>query len=67
MDVEILIQSIATVGFPIVACIAMFYQNMKMIEEHKEETKNLADAINNNTLVITKLLERLNIDEGKNV
>lgn len=40
--------AISTVGFPIVACIAMYYNNVKQTE-----------AINNNTIAITKLAEKL--------
>lgn len=36
----------------------------ELIKEHKAETDKLADAINNNTLVMTKLLDRIG-GEGK--
>lgn len=65
MDIQALIQAVATVGFPIVACGAMFWLNLKTLDEHKVETKELTQAVNNNTMMIEKLLERLNIDEGK--
>lgn len=42
------IQAISTVGFPIVACIALYYNHLK-----------LSEAINNNTLALTKLAEKI--------
>ena len=42
------ITAISTVGFPIVACIALYFNQQKMTE-----------AINNNTIAITKLAEKM--------
>ena len=70
MDFNNVLTAIGTVGFPIVACCAMAYffaltnknyrddlkeQNML----HKEETKNLVNAINNNSMVIQRLIDKL--------
>lgn len=59
MDINALAQVVGTVGFPIVACGALFWQNWKQSERHKEETDKLSEALNNNTLVMTKLLDKL--------
>ena len=64
------LNAVKDVGFNIVCLMAMAYyiyitdeKNRKeRIEEsqrHKEETKSLKDAINNNTNVMNKLLYRL--------
>ena len=63
MDVTALAQIISTVGFPIAACIGLFWYMSKQTENHKEETDKLKQAIDNNTIIITKLYERLG---GKN-
>lgn len=42
------ITAISTVGFPIVACIGLYINNIKQTE-----------AINNNTIAILKLAEKL--------
>lgn len=63
MDVSVVTQLIGSLGFPIVACGVLFYQNTKIEQQHKEETNKLSDAINNNTLVITKLLERMSSEK----
>lgn len=51
-----LLSAISTVGFPIAACIALFYSNQKSEERHKEEMSKLDSAIDNNTIAITKLV-----------
>lgn len=69
-----ILTAIATVGFPIVACCAMAYFFAKVNEnyrndlkelskEHKEEMTGMTEAINNNTLVIQKLIDKM--DDGK--
>lgn len=57
--INLVMTAIGTLGFPIVACCALFVQTNKLSENHREETKQLADAINNNTLALTKLMERI--------
>ena len=46
---------VSNLGFPIAACAAMFWQMNKMSEQHKEETNKMVEAINNNTIALTKL------------
>lgn len=58
MDIQTITQAIGSLGFPIVCCIALFVQQNKVNEQHKEETAKLAEAINNNTIALTKLSER---------
>lgn len=57
--------AISTVGFPIVAYGAMFWYMMQQDKAHQEEIKNLSEAVNNNTLVVQKLLDKMEGD-GKN-
>lgn len=57
------ITAISTVGFPIVMCLVLLYEIKSMTEAHKEETNSLKDALNNNTVVLEKILTRLG--EGK--
>lgn len=59
MDVSTIAQLIGTLGFPIVATCALFWWNMKQEERHREEVKQLADAIENNTKALIVLSERL--------
>lgn len=59
MDANSLQSLITTVGFPIVCCGALFWYMIRESKSHKEETDKLSEALNNNTLVMTKLIERL--------
>ena len=59
MQINEIMQAIATVGFPIVACAAMFWLNYKMNEQHKKEMDKITEAVNNNTIAITNLTSKL--------
>ncbi len=65
-----IVSIISAVGFPIVAAIGCGYfvkwqyeQNQKQVEamrqEHKEEVQNMTKAIENNTVALTRLIEKI--------
>lgn len=67
---EGIVQIISTVGFPIVACLLLGwyvkYQTdsyrsevQDLQKDHREEVQRMTEAINNNTLALTKLCERM--------
>lgn len=69
-----IVQMISAVGFPIVACVGMAYffakvndnyrNDIKEIQaSHKDEMKAMTEAINNNTLVIQKLIDSMDEKE----
>lgn len=59
MDVNAITTIISTVGFPIAMSIYMLYTIQKMNENHRTEIDNLRQAIENNTVAIVKLVEKL--------
>lgn len=59
MDVNLLIQLVGSLGFPIVACGALFWHMIKSDEQHKEEMNKVSEALNNNTSALVKLTEKL--------
>lgn len=59
MDANALVQIISNLGFPIAMCGALFWYINKQTELHKDEMHELKQSIDNNTLIITKLYERL--------
>lgn len=74
MDANTLITMIGSLGFPIVACVAMglffarvndnYRNDIKELQStHREEVKAMTDAINNNTLVIQKLIDEMEAKE----
>lgn len=64
MDVNTIITLISSVGFPIVACIGCGWYINKKDSQHKEESDKFAEALNNNTLVIQKLVDKLDNLKG---
>ena len=62
MGTDVLLQAVTTVGFPIVAYAGMFWYMIKKDAIHKEETEQLRQSIDNNTLVIQKFIERMEVD-----
>lgn len=50
---------ISTLGFPIAMCLIMCYYINKINDAHKEETDKFAEALNNNTLVLQKLCDKI--------
>lgn len=68
MDVQAIMTAITTVGFPIVCCCAMGWyvkystdknreEISKLNEQHKQEMNEVTQAVNNNTIALTKLCD----------
>lgn len=62
MDVETIINLITTVGFPVVVCLATMYYIKYLNDQHKQEIDKLSEALQNNTLVMQRLLDKLGGD-----
>lgn len=52
------LQAIANYGFPIAACIGMFWYMNKEREAHQVEMKEMTDALNQNTIKTTEALNK---------
>lgn len=48
-------------AFPIACCVYLFYIVHEQSKTHKEEIDELKDAVNNNTLTMQKLIDRLEV------
>lgn len=59
MDVSTITQIVSNLGVPVACLIAMFWLMNKEREDHKNESEKFIEAINNNTLVMTQIAERL--------
>ena len=57
---------ISTLGFPVAMCLIMCYYINKINDAHKEETDKFAEALNNNTLVLQKLCDKLDSEVNVN-
>lgn len=54
---------ISSVGFPIVVSVAMFYQNNILSANYQKLTEQIQNKIENNTEILTRLIEKLDQDE----
>lgn len=54
-----IVELFSNLAVPVACLIATFYLWNKEREDHKVEQKELAGAINNNTLVMQKLVDKL--------
>ena len=70
---EGIIQVIQSLGFPVACVIAMFCMWQKEVKAHDEEMEKMrtaleqqasstTEALNNNTIVLTKILTKLGVD-----
>lgn len=59
MSAETIISLVSSVGFPIVACIALFSYMTKTIKE-------IQTALTNNTMALEKLRLKLGKEDGDN-
>lgn len=74
MDFPTIITAVSTVGFPVICCIGMGWYVKYSTDRQREDTKELnaqhsaemmafkdeiKDALNNNTVALTKLCEKL--------
>ena len=60
MDINGFTQLIGSLGFPIVMCVYLLWNQSKADEKHAEEMNKITEALNNNTLALTQLSERMN-------
>lgn len=58
MDYNVIVQTVSSVGFPIVMCLMLYNQMLKTEEVHKQEIAELRKAIENNTLALNNLSNR---------
>lgn len=59
MDIQAASTLIGSLGFPIVMCLMLFWYMKEQLQDHKDETNALKDAINELKIAITTLTERI--------
>lgn len=59
MDVSVITQIVSNLGVPVACLVALFWLMNKEREDHRNESEKFIEAINNNTLVMTQIAERL--------
>ena len=58
MEYETFVNAISTVGFPIFMCLILCYYMQKNDKDTRAQIAHLTETVNNNTVIMTKLLER---------
>ena len=75
MDANVIMTMISTIGFPICACVFLGVYSQKMQENYRadikelqmnqnKETDKMTEAINNNSELLRRLLDRFDRLEG---
>lgn len=59
MDINVLTQLIGTLGFPIVCCCYLFWENHNQRERHAEKEAALTEAINKMTVAVERLTAKM--------
>ena len=59
MEASSIIQVVSNVGFPIAMSILLMFYMRENDQKHDEEVKNLREAIENNTIVMNKLIDKM--------
>ena len=58
-----IVSIISTVGFPIALTLILLLYIYDSNNKHKEEIDKMSEALNNNTIALTKLLDRMEADK----
>lgn len=77
MDANTVSSLVSTLGFPIVICLVFIVgfkymfdkfmeRNAQIIQDHKAEMDAVTTALNNNTVVLQKLCDKLESDADVN-
>ena len=62
-----IVSVINSVGFPIAACIALYYQNIQSNKMYEKMIDVFSKAVNKNTKTLTVLVEKLRKADNYNV
>lgn len=71
---DVVIDMIQSLGFPIACVVALFAMWQSEVKAHdaemdkmrtalEEQSKSTTEALNNNTVILTRILERLGVDD----
>lgn len=59
MELDAIVSLFSNLAVPVACLIATFWLWNKEREDHKQEQKELTEAVNNNTLALNKLIDKL--------
>ncbi len=64
MSIDTIMTAISTVGFPIVLSVGLLYVVLMIFKAYREDVDKLKEALNNNTLVLQKLIDKLDKEDS---
>lgn len=64
MSIDTIMTAISTVGFPIVLSVGLLYVILMIFKAYREDVDKLKEALNNNTLVLQKLIDKLDKEDS---
>lgn len=59
MDSATFVELVNLIGFPIAACIALFWMNREQAKYYRELLKEFRETIDNNTKAINHVIQQL--------
>jgi len=62
MDLTTVMNLISTIGFPIAISLVLMWYIMKLNENHSNEVKALTNALNNNTVILQRVCDKLDLE-----
>ena len=62
MDLSTITNLISSIGFPIAISLVLMWYIMKLNESHSNEVKALTNALNNNTVILQRVCDKLDLE-----
>lgn len=62
MDLSTVTNLISTIGFPIAISLVLMWYIMKQNDNHSNEVKALTNALNNNTVILQRVCDKLDLE-----
>lgn len=63
MNIQDVTTLVSSLGFPIVACGALFWSNLKTSDHYNKTIEEMRKTIEDNTLVTKQLIDKLDEDK----
>ena len=57
---------ITNLGFPMAVCVMLMWYIKELTSKHQTETKEFTEALNQNTIVLQKLCDKLDVERENN-
>lgn len=62
MELSTITNLISSIGFPIAISLVLMWYIMKLNDNHSNEVKALTNALNNNTVILQRVCDKLDLE-----